>query len=411
MTPIPQSFSWDMVSTSSSSRLKGESLYLCLYRTPYKQGTRPCTHFVLSIQLSDIFMSSSTDPENVDEIINISDQSKLLKVVDFTSGTDEDPHFENCAVFDSNIVVAGLPVSSRSTSRQIVVLTCKPTTTATHHRSLKEIIKPFKQPKPTPFLKEIKGKLYALSYFPRRFFQIPMFEVFDRNQEQWIPLPNPPVITESKLQGHIADRFDYRLTVAGTKFLVSSKCKEGVFLLDVDEEHPEWRRKDSLGKSLPLELGWPFVVEDVNGGSFVMFRYTHWPQQTLLVFLMSHQCDSLETMKPLQLPKLPAAFFPGCCLSYAGFVDLGNRQVCLILHTFFSPIKYDEKNGRQLPWDDDRDSKGIFVFVPFEYEITTSSQVTLRFLPVRQLEYTPLTLANDDDHPIMSEVLIGAFVL
>ncbi|KAK9905140.1 hypothetical protein M0R45_000476 [Rubus argutus] len=379
-----------MISTSSSSRLKGESLYLCLYRNPYKQGTRPCTHFVLSIQLSDIFMSSSTDPENVDEldeIISISDQNKLLKVVDFTSGPDEDPHFQNCAVFDSNIVVAGIPVSSRSTSRQIVVLTCKPTTT--HQRSLKDIIKPFNKPKSTPFLKEIKGKLYALAYSPRRYFHIPMFEVFDRNQEQWIPLPNPPVINESTLQGYIADRFDYRLAVAGTKFLVSSECKEGVFLLDVDEEHPEWRRQDSLGKSLPRELDWPFVVEDVNGGSFVMFRYTHWPQQTLSVFLMSHQCDSLEIMKPLQLPKLPAPFFPGCCLSYAGFFDLGDRQVCLILHTFFSPIKYDEKEGKQLPWDDDRDSKGIFVFVPFEYEITTCSQVTIRFLLCANLSTPP----------------------
>lgn len=104
-------------------------------------------------------------------------------------------------------------------------------------------------------------------------------------------------------------------------------------------------------------------------------------------------------------------FFPGCCLTYASFVYLRDWQVYLILCTFFSPIKYDEKKGRQLPWDNDRDSKGIFIFVPFEYEITTGSAVTIHFLPVSQLECTPLALANDDDHPILIEALIGAFVL
>jgi hypothetical protein len=260
--------------------------------------------------------------------------------------------------------------------------------------------------KPYPLLVELEGRLYALGSSPITLLQSPLFEVFNPTHQKWSPLQDPPVF-----KNPYARPDDFSCVVVGTKFLVSSKCKEGVFCFDVTEPNPEWKILSSLPKSLPFDYFNAFAVKDEENkdGAFVIFSYCHFPPEepSISVSIMSQQCDSWKTMKSLKLPQLPPEFYSE---QYTGFFHLGGRRLCLFMHKFFSSGRYGMFPVELQECSD----KGLLLVVPFEYKIinlgSDSCSVTANFEALRIIEYTPKR-SDHNSYQILDDELYGAFVL
>lgn len=409
---------------------KVESLYLCFNRT-MMGGPGRYVHFVLSIKLTDLFSSKSNehpsggagdgdgdgDGEGSETIITIDGNSKFRQV-GYIEGDEEDgiPYYSNSGVFRSKIIIAGVAPPRFSTddfrgTNKILVF--DPTADPHPEPDSNNIrIKPFQMTegyiarKPYPLLVELEGRLYALGNCPRTLLQSPLFEVFNPTHQKWSPLQDPPVFKNTYSRPD-----DFSCVVVGTKFLVSSKCKEGVFCFDVTEPNPEWKILSSLPKSLPFDHFNAFAVKDEENkdGAFVIFSYCHFPpeESSISVSIMSQQCDSWKTMKSLKLPQLPPEFYSE---QYTGFFHLGGRRLCLFMHKYFSSLRYGMFPVEFPQYSD----KGLLLVVPFEYKIiklgSDSCSMTANFEALRIIEYTP-KLSDRNSHQILNEELYGAFVL
>ena len=409
---------------------KVESLYLCFNRT-MNGGPGRFVHVVLSIKLTDLFSSKSKDHpsggagdgdgdgkgEGSETIITIDGNSKFRQV-GYIEGDEEDdiPYWMNSGVFRSKIIMAGVsPIRwfSNVPPGRNEILVFDPTADPHLEPDSHNIrIKPFQMTggyiarKPYPLLVELEGRLYALGNCPRTLLQSPLFEVFNPTHQKWSPLQDPPVFKNPYSRPD-----DFSCVVVGTKFLVSSKFKEGVFCFDVTEPNPEWKILSSLPKSLPFDHFNAFAVKDEENkdGAFVIFSYCHFPpeESSISVSIMSQQCDSWKTMKSLKLPQLPPEFHSR---QYTGFFHLGGRRLCLFMHKFFSSLRYGMFPVEFPQYSD----KGLLLVVPFEYKIiklgSDSCSVTANFEALRIIEYTP-KLSDRNSYQVAIEHLYGAFVL
>jgi hypothetical protein len=107
-----------------------------------------------------------------------------------------------------------------------------------------------------------------------------------------------------------------------------------------DVTHPEkgWTELNScLGSYIPYVDGYHQLFVRLNfhhgegdgeGEGFLMFSCNLEQPQTVQVFHMSHECDSLKPMEPLQLPQFPPKFHKQ--LLRCKFFHLGGQKVGLV---------------------------------------------------------------------------------
>lgn len=135
-----------------------------------------------------------------------------------------------------------------------------------------------------------------------------------------------------------------------------------------DVTHPEkgWTELNScLGSYIPYIEGYDQLFVrlkfrdgdgDGDGEGFLMFSCDWKQPQTVQVFHMSHKCDSLKPMEPLQLPQFPPKFHGK--LARCKFFHLGGQKVGLVFcRGSFKEYGYDDIDDDYMlrPESDDDD--------------------------------------------------------
>ncbi|KAK9903638.1 hypothetical protein M0R45_001116 [Rubus argutus] len=392
----------------TASLKEEKSLYLCFREFKLCNSA---VHTIQSIRLNHVLSDIGGDVSSPPE----------LKEVAYRSGPDV-PYGVSSSVVGSKIVIFDGWVDFCGTDRNPVKEISEFETDPT----LEE--KPTLRPSPSPVfnkiatsipdhtrpsLLEVDGKIYCFG-FGRPYLS---FKVFDpkQGQGQWLPLDLPPCIPAMAVPG-----FHWTHAVAGTNILLWGMNGFGVSRYDVAHPEKGWTRINSLdvARCLPRRLKYGHQILFVklqkqhhgDDDCFLMFSCHANPDtetDTMQVFLLSHEFESLKPMQPLQLPPLPPEFW--CPKRGCRFFHIGDQKIGLVFV------------GEQLEWDGSYvENVSVFV-IAFEYEIITthhdeesySLDVKYKLLATRYLEYSPVERPEQEESPGGSDSseLIGAYVL
>lgn len=402
---------WEL--SKSELNKEEKTLYLCFSEISRSECDEYRTEVIRPIKLNQLLSTTSID---------VDDDSMELREATYKRMKLQMYH-TNCSRLGSQILFAGgirqkslndrgYCIPNRDISSFDTREYPSPKFKVSSPRKTRIKIKSFPTGKICVRLGEVDRKLYCLGHNPRCYpgpvIPCEPFEVFDPedgDDPKWRPLAPPPFIN--------SDNYDFSsaFVEGSNKILGWEGNKPEVFAFDVARPENGWIKSPSrLGGRLPsLSKGDPFFVHhnDPNfggsGGFQLMFTYDPVKApQTVPVFLMSHNCDSLQSFnKLLRLPELPYEF-QTCDLkdvspTWFKFVHLGEKKVCLILYKFFYPRFYFPEeadtywiNKKEMEYN--QRNMGSLILITFEYDINSvnsesSLDIQLRLLGTHRFHY------------------------
>ncbi|KAL6203702.1 hypothetical protein ACLB2K_027402 [Fragaria x ananassa] len=258
----------------------------------------------------------------------------------------------------------------------------------------------FKINRGEPVLMEVDNKLYR---FGCR-WDCDSFEVLESKLDDWLPLDVPPR----------RYRYGFNHAIAGTKILLWSR-KTGVYMFDVTYPEKGWTELDPyLGSYIHSIDGSHQLFVKLKSGhgdgeGFLMFSVNLKQPHIVLVSHMSHTCDSLKHMQPLQL-QLPADCPPNSkahVSSRCKFFHLGGEKVGIVfscdrLRHHYKEI--DDYNPYNVTPSDSEKARVLVII--FEYEfVEESMDIKYSVLSSRCLEYS--TKIPEEEYYSDSSQLIG----
>ncbi|KAK9937874.1 hypothetical protein M0R45_014641 [Rubus argutus] len=424
-------------SDSGSELNKEKTLYLCFSEISLCDYDEYRTEVIRPIKLSQLLSTTSID---------VDDDSMELREATYKRMKLQMSH-TNCSRFGSQILFAGgfkqkslNALGYAIPSRDICSFDTRdpsPKFQVSSPRKTRIKIKSFPTGKNIVRLGEVDRKLYCLGHNPRCYPgpEIPCepFEVFDPedgDDPKWRPLAPPPFIN------HNTYDFSAAFVEGSNKILGWEGNKPEVFAFDVARPENGWIKSPSrLGGRLPtLSSGVPFFIHHNHpnfGGSAgfqLMFTYdpVKTPQIVPAVFLMSHNCDSLQPInKPLRLPDLPYEFLTSNLKDVSPtefqFVHLGEKKVCLILYKFFYPRLYLPEEAYTY-WMNEKEmaynqrNMGSLLLITFEYDINSvnsesSLDIQLRLLGTHRFHYLTKQLRKPNPTDTSDASLAAAYLL
>ncbi|KAK9931380.1 hypothetical protein M0R45_018661 [Rubus argutus] len=319
-----------------ADRLRNMSLYICTFEDYSDWKNQKLRYRIQSIKLSDLLSFSSTPITVFSSKSNVSNSSSnLVREVDFVEG--DLPLHMSFGVFGSRIVLAGGCKSDRGTT-EIYVLETDPTVEprpkfiegpGEQQREAKPqyAIPKFNGGKSSPFMVEVKGKLYALTGSPFTCSEFPTFEVFDPENKVWTALPDPPLGNPVSMK----DPGSFTHAVVGTKILVKSQ-RSPLLYFDLADPLKPWGVLTPHHHGLPPCLALVLDLEDDDDHKLLFtLEWNH-----ILVDLMIVSTESeIYSIEPLAEINVPYGFQAD---SYS-CADLGGGIICFVLMNLGEYVK------------------------------------------------------------------------
>ncbi|KAL6136320.1 hypothetical protein ACLB2K_061616 [Fragaria x ananassa] len=403
---------------------KSMSLYLCFE----EWYTTNNVHVIQSIRLNHLLTPSVHGGDDLNKLQKIAYRCGPRTIV---------PNFMSTSVVGSKVMFVRGYVPTDTTSHIVQYSLSKEVCLFETDPSIdpNPSLQPsqaFKITRPEYVLREVDNKLYRFQ-FNGRCDVCESFEVFEPLQDEWLPLDVPPLKCPH----------GFNHAIAGTKILVWGRDQTGVYMFDVTNPKKGWKELDPcLGSYIPSINAYDQLFVKLKSGhghdeGFLMFSINLEEPDKVLVSHMSHACDSLKLMEPLQL-QLPKVRPPKSnCPDRWKFFYLGGQKVGIVfscdhreynyeIDDYFIPHHDDDNDEDDDDEDDDKDDdhnnddnggcygldvndKARVLVIIFEYEIAEESMdIKYKLLSSRSLEYST---KNHGEYQTYCSFLIGAYVL